>query len=472
LKPISLKTMRILGAYLDLVNDLRVRRGARRLIGVDAATYIAKLLLPALFVHVALYVLLSVYLPELMPTILVLPVPLYIAIPVLAEVALGYSYSKSLEEELKYFAIVQGLSPGEDLLRDIEDCCTSMGGSLRSLCNEYSRIYLFTRFLPGMSGLREYLQRAPRPMRKLLSEYIVIRESAGYSTWISAKFQEALYELRAYTRRFLELKTTLTLIAVIFAGLTPPLLSLLYVVGGTPPYSTYSAFLSVAALSLVAESLSPKILRVVIGSRRLRIASATVYCLSLVLTPTLPTPTTLLAAGIAMVIVGVLHTYSFIRAYAGILSQPSKLVIAASRLPYSSRPVELVEELVGGLHKFNLFAALCRYFLLKSSRAGDISSVKILAFKEVVEDLFSLVKQATVVKGLVVATALALPVITRLSLALAYGGVASLLEMHAYTVLASVVYSILASYSVFGSYENTLITGVVLLELYLLGVAL
>jgi hypothetical protein len=468
---VTLKLMKVLGTYMDLVNDLRVRRGARRLVGADVATYSVKLLLPPLAVHLVLYTLLGRYLPELPLAILALPIPLYLALPILAEVVLGHSYSKNLEEELKYFAIVQGLSPGEDLLRDVEDCCVFMGTSLRSLCNEYARISILARFLPGMSGLREYLRRAPRPMRRLLSEYVAIRESAGYSTWISAKFQEALYELRTSIRRFLELKTTLTLIAVVFAGLTPPLLSLLYVVGGTPPYSVYTAFLSVAALSLVAESSSPKILRVSTGSRKLRLASVTVYCLPLVLVLLLPLPVALLVSGVAMVALGALQTYSFLHVYLGVLAQPSKLVIAASKLPYSSKPGELVEELVGGLHEFNLFAALCRYFLLKSSRTGDVNTVKILAFKEVVEDLFSLVKQATLVKGLVVATALALPVITRLSLALAYGSVPILREMYVYTTVASVAYGILASYTVFGNCENTLITGTVLLELYFLGAA-
>lgn len=458
-----------LGLYVDLVNSLRVRRGARRLVGGDVVTYLAKLLLPLLALHIVLYTLLSNYLPKLVPIVLVLPIPLYIALPILTEVVLGYSYSKDLDEELRYFTIAQGLSPGEDLLRDIEDWCTSMGHSLRTLCNEYSRISILIRFLPGMSGLREYLRRAPRPMRRLLSEYVVIRESAGYFTWISAKFQEALYELRATTRRFLEMKTTLTLIAVVFAGLTPPLLSLLYVVGGGQPYPTYVGFLSVAALSLVAESSSPKILKLHIGNRKLRLVSLLTYSLALVSMLALPLPIAVLISGIAMVSTGAVHTYSFLRVYLGVLSQPSKLVIAASRLPYSSRPVELVEEIVGGLHNHSLFAALCRYFLLKSSRVGDVNSVKILAFKEVIEDLFSLVKQATLVKGLVLVTSLTLPLITRLSLTLAYGSTTSLFEMYVYTLTASVVYSVIASYTVFGSYENTLTTGVVMLELYLLG---
>lgn len=458
-----------LGLYVDLVNDLRVRRGARRLVGGDAVTYLAKLLLPPLALHVALYVLLGSYLPEVVPLVLALPIPLYIALPILNEVVLGHSYSRDLDEELRYFAIAQGLSPGEDLLRDIEDWCTSLGQPLRTLCNEYSRISIFMRFLPGMSGLREYLRRAPKPMRRLLSEYIVVRESAGYFAWISAKFQEALYELRASARRFLEMKTTLTLIAVVFAGLTPPLLSLLYVVGGSQPYSTYVGFLSVAALGLVAESSSPKILKLRIGDHRLRLLSLLVYSLALVSTLVLPLHMALLVSGVAMVSAGAVHTYLFLRVYLGVLSQPSKLVVAASRLPYSSRPVELVEEIIGGLHNHSLYAALCRYFLLKSSRTGDVNSVKILAFKEVMEDLFSLVKQATVVKGLVLTTSLALPIITKLSLTLAFGSATSLLEMYVYTLVASAVYSTLASYMVFGSYENTLITGVVLLELYLLG---
>jgi len=57
-----------LGLYVDLVNSLRVRRGARRLVGGDVVTYLAKLLLPLLALHIVLYTLLSNYLPKLVPS--------------------------------------------------------------------------------------------------------------------------------------------------------------------------------------------------------------------------------------------------------------------------------------------------------------------------------------------------------------------------------------------------------------------
>lgn len=458
-------------AYLELVNRARIARGKPRIEPGGVVPYALKLsAVPAFGLLSVSYIVSRFYhnpslfyftLPAAIITAFVFP---------LAIESLSYAvYTKNLKEDLAYFMILEGVSPGDDLLRDLEEESESACIFLQSLCDEFSRLKLFVKFFPGIRGIKEYVLRAPRPMRKLLLEYVIIRESAGFGTWVYSKFQEALRELKTSAKSSLELKTILSLTAVVFNGLAPPLMALVATLSGTETWYSYPIMVIPAAALAISESLTPRLLKVYVKSGRLKylIAPAALILLLVLLTRT---RTLVILAGSLLLGLGAIASVRLASTYLAVLSLPSQLVSLADRVPYAHRPIELVEEGLGALRNYSVFTSLSYHMLLRSLRHGSIDTTRIIAFKDIVEELFSLVKQGTIIRVLVIATALAQPIISSFSMSLIVA-VDTMVgsEIAVYFFVSSVFYSVVATLVAFGTFENTILVGLVLLELYALG---
>lgn len=458
-------------AYLELLNRVRIARGKPRVEPGGVLPYALKLsVAPALGLLSVSYTVSRLY-HGLGLFYLALPVAAITAfISPLAVEALSYAiYTKNLKEDIAYFMILEGVSPGDDLLRDLEEESESACLFLRSLCDEFSRLKLFIRFFPGVRGIKEYVLRAPRPMRKLLLEYMIVRESASFSTWAYGKFQEALRELKTSAKNSLELKTILSLTAVVFNGLAPPLIALVTALSGTEVWYAYPIMVIPAAALAASEGLTPRLLKVRAGGGRLKYVAVPAVLLPL-LVLLCRTGFSVMLAGTILLGLGALSCARLASAYLAILSLPSQLVSLADRLPYAHRPLELVEQSLGSLRDHSVFTSLSYHMLLRSLRQGSIDTARIIAFKDIVEELFSLVKQGAAVRALVIATALMQPVISNFSMSLITTVDAAMGSgVTAYFFVSSVFYSIVATIVAFGALENTILVGLVLLELCALG---
>lgn len=462
---------RMLRAYLELINRVRIARGRPRIEPDGAAPYALKIsVAPALGVLSLSYIASRFYqAPSLFYFTLPAAIITTFIFPLAVESLLYVIYTKNLKEDLAYFMILEGASPGDDLLRDLEEESESACLFLQSLCDEFSRLKLFIKFFPGIRGIKEYVLRAPRPMRKLLLEYIIVRESASFSTWVYSKFQEALRELKTSAKNSLELKTILSLATVVFNGLAPPLMALVAALSGTEIWYAYPVMAIPAVALVISESLTPRLLKVYVKGGKLRYSIApAVFLLLLILL--YRTRTLVMLTGTILLGLGALASVRLASTYLAILSLPSQLVGLADRVPYAHRPIELVEESLGSLRSYSVFTSLSYHMLLRSLRHGIIDTTRIIAFKDIVEELFSLVKQGTLVRVLVVATALIQPVISNFSMSListvdAVVGNGTTV----YFFVSSVFYSVIATLVTFGTLENTILVGLVLLELYALG---
>jgi len=462
---------RALGTYLELLNKVRVARGKPKVESSKAALYVLKVsAVPTFGLALASYAA-SKHLDS--PHFFNLTIPaiasMLFLLPLAVEFLSYITYVKNLREDIAYFMILEGSSPGDDLMRDLEEESEHACQFLPSLCNEYMRLKLFSKFFPGVKGIKEYVLRAPKPMRKLLLEYIVTRESANFSTWIYSKFQESLRELKTSAKNSLELKTILSLTVVVFNGLTPPLIALVVALTGSGIQYTYITSVAPAIALAISESLTPRLLKIPVETRRIRYL-LTIAVLPLLLSPIVGVRASLLLLGIALLVLGAVVTQQFLAAYLAVVSIPSQLINLADRVPYAHRPVELVERSLGGLRNRNVFTSLCYYMLSRSIRHGSVDTTRIIAFKDIVEELFSIVKQSIAVRLLVVATAFFLPFVLNFSVSLlaATGLVSS--EIRTYCFVSSLFYSVIATLAAFGTLENTALVGLVLLELYALGV--
>jgi len=460
---------RALGSYVELVNTFRVLSGRRRIAPSELRRYVVKMcLVPAILVATVSFLVFSYVGKELIVLVPLLAGLTFFTVPLVSELLFYMTHIRRLKEDLTYFMVIEGVSPGDDLIKDLEEEYDAMCELLTSLCTEYSRLRLFTRFFPGIRGIKEYIARAPKIMKKTLLEYMVARESASFGTWIYSKFQESLNELKTSSKRALELKVFLSLIVVVINGLTPPLLALTTVLEGRIPQYAYSILTIPSVVLVLSESLSPKILKVSAGASRLSLTSALATVLSV--TPLLLGGWGLLATGIFMTVIGVVTTYKILYAYSTFFNLPSILTNLTERLPYAHDPVGLIEEGLGRLRRFSSLASLCYIMLLKSVRQGEVNTSKMITFRGVVDELFSLVKQGTAVRILVLATAIIMPIILSTSVILASSLVTTTADLRTYCFISSALYSIIASIVVFGNYESTLLTGIVLLMLYYLGV--
>ncbi|MEM1930621.1 MAG: hypothetical protein QXZ60_00925 [Sulfolobales archaeon] len=450
---------------------MRVARGKPKVESGKAALYVLKVsTVPMLGLTLATYVS-SKHLdnPHLFNLAIPVIASMLFLLPLVVELLSYITYVKNLREDVAYFMILEGLSPGDDLIRDLEEESEHVCQFLPSLCNEYMRLKLFSRFFPGVKGIKEYVLKTPKPMRRLLLEYIIARESANFNIWVYSKFQESLRELKTSAKNSLELKTILSLTAIVFNGLTPPLIALVTALTGSGLQYAYIAAAAPAIALAVSEGLTPRLLKISVETRRLRYLLTTAVS-PLLLFPIIGVRDSLLFLGVALLVSGAVVTYQFLATYLAVISTPSQLINLASRVPYSHRPVELVEKSLGELRGRNVFTSLCYYMLLRSIRYGSIDTTRIMAFKDIVEELFSMVKQSIIVRLLVVVTALFLPFILSFSVSLVEitGLVSS--EIKIYCFLSSLFYSVIATLTAFGILENTALIGLVLLELYALGV--
>ena len=471
-KALSLPAGRVLSGYLELLNSARVRRGRPRVGPREAVLHVLKTSAAPTAALLSASYAVSTLLRD--PGLLHLAVPAAVlalfSIPLVVEHLLYLGYVRTLREDVAYFMVLEGVSPGDDLLRDLEEESESLCSFLPGLCGECSRLRLFTRFFPGVRGIREYVSRAPRPVRRLLLEYMVVRESADVGSWLYGKFQEALRELKTSARSSLELKAVLSLAAVVFSGLSPPLIALASALSGTEtPYAYLVVAVPAAALA-IAEGLAPRLLKVPSGLGGLR------YLASLLLAPPLLVPLLGLRASAALLgalltVLGAAATARYARACSALASLPSRLVVLADRIPYSSNPGRLIEESLADARELGVLPSLCYHMLLRSVKQGNVDAVRVVAFKDVVDDLFSLVRQGTVVRAVVLVTALAQPLILGFSMSLVAAlGIAGS-GIGIYGLASSLFYSAVASFAVFGTFRNTLLVGLVLLELCALGAA-
>jgi len=462
---------KILGSYMEIVNTFRVLSGKRRIPPSGLRSYILKMsLVPAISTTAISFLVLFYADGALIVIAPVLGCLMFFAVPIASELLSYMVHTRKLKEELMYFMVIEGVSPGDDLIKDLEEEYEAMCEFLKSLCSEYSRLRLFTKFFPGIRGIKEYIARSPKIMKRTLLEYMVARESASFSTWIYSKFQESLNELKAVSKRALELEVFLSLIVVVFNGLTPSLLALTTVLEGGVPQYAYPALVVPSAVLVLSENLSPKILKVSAGAGKLRLISVSATMLSIALL--LLGSGGLLVAGISMTIIGLVTAYKALRAHSTFFSLPSILTNLSERLPYTHDPTGLIEESLGKLRHSSSLASLCYLMLLKSVKQGNVNTSRVITFRGVVEELFSLVRQGTVVRILVLATAIMMPAVLSASITLASSLAPITTEIRAYCLASSVLYSIVASIVVFGGYDSTLLVGVVLLILYLLGVTL
>lgn len=460
---------RVLGSYVELVNAFRVLSGRGRITPSGLRRYVIKMfLIPTISVTVISFLTLSYVGKELIIIVPLLASLTFFTAPLASELIFYVMHVRRLKEDLTYLMVIEGVSPGDDLIKDLEEEYEVICEFLISLCTEYSKLRLFTRFFPGIRGIKEYIARAPKIMKKTLLEYMVARESASFGTWIYSKFQESLNELKITSKRALELKVFLSLIVVILNGLTPPLLALTTVLEGEIPQYAYFILIVPSIVLLLSESLSPKIFKISAGANRLRPISALATVLSAILL--LLGNWSLLAAGIFMTVIGVVVAHKILYAYFTFFNLPSTLTNLAERLPYAHDPIGLIEESLGRLRQFSSLASLCYLMLLKSVRLGEVNISRMITFKGVVDELFSLVKQSATVRILVLATAIIMPVTLSTSITLTSPLVTTTASVRIYCFTSSVLYSIIASIIVFGSYESTLLTGIVLLMLYSLGV--
>lgn len=467
----NLSTAKILTKYFEFLNNVRVARGEPRVEHSKLLLYIFKmstaptsLLLMLSYVAYAHHRVLSLY------YVIPLSIAAFFTIPVFLELLRYVNYIRNLREDLTYFMIIDGMCPGDDLIKDLEEDSEAICSFLPSLCIENSRLKLFMKFFPGVRGVKEYVLRAPKPMRKLLLEYVTTRESASFSTWVYSKYQEALREVKVSARNSLELKTILSLTAVIFSGLTPPIIALTaLVMGGQEVLYAYPLITLPAVAMAISERSVPRILKVPSGSRRLKV-SAALSTLSLSISPVIGLRNSVAIAGVVFLVLGVVASVKFIRAYLELISIPSQLVILADKLPYSDRPLELVRESLGEILGRSVFTSVCYYMLFKAVKKGDIDSARIIAFKDVVEELFSLVKQSAAVRALVVATAIFLPFVSIFSISLAVSMNTASSVLYLYYFTSSLFYSVIATHTAFGTLENTFLVGLVMIELYTLGV--
>ncbi len=234
---VNSRTIRILlsglQAFVELIEELRVRSGNARKIGREAY----KEVLIWLAGTYSLSILLTAFIVKAAPGYEILLIALSIILPPAAYVTIWYlralNYSARVLTELEYFIISLGLSQGTDveLGRDVVE----LGGSWRkyastifpALLKFSDRLTALSTVFGIMESLRIMSEKFSTKLRRTFSEYLTAYSMGLGGVWITDSLRYYTRTLKERARDAVKARIVFSVALSALIGYVPPIASLM-----------------------------------------------------------------------------------------------------------------------------------------------------------------------------------------------------------------------------------------------------
>ncbi len=492
--------------YIRVLNDLRVLAGKERLLGSHARQYLIKLILCGVaLTFLPTYAILSVarcgsiFITDV-PTLtysLISSIIIGILWPFAWYYIKAYTRGRNVERELKYFIISEGISTtnATELISDLVS--TSEWPQLfPALSKESIKFLKLRKFMALFDTIRYYSKWIlSRNVSRCLSDYLHSLSLGTALEWLQDKTDELINELRSSTQAIIKLRTMVSLVLAIVLGYIPPLMTALSILVGEG--IVIKALISTLLITPLSMALTPQLpLHARISSRirgrRTAIvsivaasgaAAAAVFFSYLTYSYVNYT----LAASICLITWGIIKTYRYVEGVIEAMELPRILARVSEAPLVVSNPCRLVSEILAGsrvrsfkkigtnfkldkvsetINELKLWTSrFVLYVIIKAISNGSLTRERMLKLRELVLDFTRDIKSLLATNTVIVMMVVLLPyIISTIS-----GFTTHTTLVSTYSMVASVMFSLYASYVVFDDLTNTLLPGIALLTLLLIG---
>ncbi|MCD6428000.1 MAG: hypothetical protein J7L12_00080 [Desulfurococcales archaeon] len=492
--------------YIRVINDLRVLAGKERLLGSYARRYLIKLILCGIAL-------------TFLPTYAILSAakcgnvfsgdPLTLAYSLISSVIIGTlwppawyyikarSRGRNVERELKYFIISEGISTtnATELISDLVS--TSEWPQLfPALSKESVKFLKLRKFMALFDTIKYYSKWIfSRNVSRCLSDYLHSLSLGTALEWLQDKTDELINELRSSTQATIKLRTMVSLVLAIVLGYIPPLMTALSIlVGEGIVIKALILTLLITPLSMVLTPQLPLHARI---SSRIQSVKTAIISIVAVSSATIAAVffshitysrvNYVLAASACLIVWGIIKTYHYAEGVIEAMELPRILARVSEAPLVVSNPCRLVSEIlassrvrsfreVGSNFKLDKASKIINelklwtsrfvlYVIIKAISNGSLTRERTLKLRELVLDFTRDIKSLLATNTVIIMMAALLPyMISTIS-----GFATHTTLVSTYSVVASIMFSLYASYIVFDDLTNTLLPGITLLTLLLMG---
>ncbi len=502
--------MKLLNSYFSVVYALRVQAGMRlSMTSNENRSLLLRVLLPTLaggFIiamdKLVLNALISMF-PRMLNPILELFAFLLLLNPVLYILYLlakARVRAKRIEEEIKYFIISESViaSASPNIIDDL----TSLGG-LHEIFNQLSRESALLRRLRKLMTTSEVVHLYSKWIKSkfvgnLLSDFVFAQSLGVVKAWLREKGKELLEELRVDSLNRVKFRATISVLFAVLLGYVPPIiLALSALMGGGVVTKTLTMTLVLCPVFFLVTPRTPKHFEIhfrELSRKYLIVVTAVAViliskCVTVVLKQSggmhalFPY---LILLGITLTALGLFQVSSMINAVYE-ARQLSNVLLTIIEAPLSvGNAIAIVKEALNRTNyrvfkelssKINLLSAypgilsnarlwitkFTVYTIMKGLMYGTLNRENLMKLRNLVTEMLREFKLSLSTNAIVVMLAFALPLILNYVGTLGSASVIPLTTL--YIVISSLVYSSYASYVTFGKLSNTLLPGVVCIEL-------
>jgi len=492
--------------YIKVLNDLRVLAGEERLLGSHIKRYLVKLIFCSLAsafipIHAVMSIIkhgsmfffeASTFAYSLVPSIFI-----SILWPLIWFAIKAHKRGSSVEKELKYFIISEGMSTtnATELIGDLVS--TGEWPHLFPALSRESLKFLKLRKFMALCDTIRYYSRwiLSRSVSRCLSDYLHSLSLGTALEWLQDKTDELINELRSSTQAIIKLRTMLSLVLAIVLGYIPPLMTALSILVGEE--IVIKALILTLLATPLAMVLTPQLpLHARISSKIQSKKAAITFISAITGVCTIALLYDLFAydhinlefiASVCLLAWGVIKTYHYIEGIIEAMELPRILARVSEAPLVTSNPCGLVSEIIIGskvrtfrkvganfkldkiseaINELKLWTSrFVLYVITKAISNGSLTRERILKLRELTLDFTRDVKSLLATNTVIIMMVVLLPYI--ISTISTFATHTMIINM--YSVIASISFAFYASYVVFDDLTNTLLPGIALLTLSLMG---
>ncbi len=502
--------MRLLNSYLSVTYTLRVQACMRlSMTNSENRNSLLRILLPTLmggFIIAMDKLILNTSistLPHTLNTILGMLASLLLLNPILYILYLlakARARAKKIEEEMKYFIISESViaSASPNIIDDL----TSLG-NLHEIFNQLSKESTLLRRLRRLMTTSEVVHLYSKWIKSkfvgnLLSDFVFAQSLGIVKAWLREKGKELLEELRVDSLNRVKFRATISVLFAVLLGYVPPIiLALSALMGSGVVTKALTMTLVLCPVFFWVTPRTPKHFEIhfrELPRKCLIIVTAVIViliskCVTAVFEQNSEIHALflyLILLGITLTALGLFQVSSMINAVHE-ARQLSNVLLTIIEAPLSvGNALAIVKEALNRTNykvfkelssKINLLSAypgilsnarlwitkFTVYTIMKGLMYGTLNRENLMKLRNLVTEMLREFKLSLSTNAIVAMLALALPLILNYVGTLGSASVVPLTTL--YIVISSLVYSSYASYVTFGKISNTLLPGVVCIEL-------
>lgn len=393
----------------------------------------------------------------------------------------------NVERELRYLLVSESViaSGSPNIVDDLKDI-HQWGSVFKTLSREAKIIRALRKFMTTHETVRTYVKWLSSDwVRTTLSDYLFSLSLGSHIHWLQTKGNEIIENLKAETVNKIRVRVTISLIVAILLGYVPPLIVAMTAITGSEliMQAILLTLFSIPIAFLVTPKLPLHISVNYEAKHRLAVIIATIIANVLLFFLGIDLAIITYVAGILLLILGIDGVRDHLSGLLEAKELASLLNVVAEAPLTLANPLSILRKVMNNssskvlrdlateLNTYEPPKSACRlklwlsrfsiYTIMRGLRYGALNRESVIKLRELVIETLKELKTALATNVVIVGMAIALPIIM--------GSLMSFTEetqlTAIYMIVASLTYSAYTSYVVFNDLTNTLIPGIVLIEL-------